>query len=224
REGRALQLDLYLPSHGGQAKAPAVVLVHGGGWRSGSRDLLAPMAVRLAERGFATATISYRLSGEAQYPAAIEDAKAAVAFVRKHARQYGIAAGQIAIGGASAGGQIASLTGVTGGGVQAIINIDGLSDFTSEEARKYEDDPAKKPSSAGAWLGGTYAEQSARWHEASPINHVSKATPPILFIGSGEKRFAVGREEMIAKMKPLGIPTRVHMLPDTPHSFWLFDP
>ena len=231
----ALQLDLYLPA-AGAAPAPAVVLVHGGGWGSGSRDNLAPMAIRLAERGYAAATVSYRLSGQARYPAAVHDVKAAVRWVRSQAGRYGIDAAHIAVAGASAGGQIASLTGVTNGlkkfdpqggassAVQAIINIDGLSDFTSAEARRHEDDPARQPSAAGAWFGGPYAEKSALWREASPINYASKATPPILFIGSGQERFAVGREEMIAKLTPLGVGTRVFMLPDTPHSFWLFDP
>lgn len=244
RGSRALQLDLYLPSKGEGAvdsvQLPAVLLVHGGGWASGTRDNQAPLAIRLAQRGYAAATVSYRLSGEAPYPAAIHDVKAAVRWVRANAARHAIDPERIAIAGASAGGQIASLTGVTNGigkfdpqaeaqpgvssAVQAIINIDGLSDFTTPAARQHEDDPRKKPSAAGAWFGGTYAEKSALWHEASPTNYVSKHTPPILFIGSGEARFAVGREEMIAKMTPLGVPSRVVMLPDTPHSFWLFDP
>jgi acetyl esterase/lipase len=237
REGRALQLDLYLPSAGAAQKAPAVVLVHGGGWASGSRDNQAPLAIRLARRGYAAATVTYRLSGQAKYPAAIHDVKAAVRYVRANAARHGIDPDRIAIAGASAGGQIASLTGVTNGvakfdpqggevssSVQAIINIDGLSDFTTAEALKHEDDPAKKPSAAGFWFGGSYAEKTALWHEASPINHAGKDTPPILFIGSGQARFAVGREEMIAKLKPLGVYTQVVMFPETPHSFWLFDP
>ncbi len=236
RGAHQLRLDLYLPTPGATASAPLVVLVHGGGWRSGQRENLAPMAVRLAERGYAAATVSYRLSAEAPYPAAIHDVKAAIGWLRAHTASYAIDGAHIAVAGASAGGQIASLTGVTNGlkqfdprsgtssAVQAIINIDGLSDFTSEEARRNEDNPAKQPTSAGAWLGGSYAQQGARWHEASPINYVSKDTPPILFIGSAQARFAVGREEMLAKMAPLGVAGKVFMLPDTPHSFWLFDP
>ncbi|PXX42668.1 alpha/beta hydrolase [Undibacterium pigrum] len=248
-----LQLDLYLPA---QAKGagfrvnpdrPAIVLVHGGGWRSGSRDNLGAMAIRLAERGYVCAAISYRLSTEARYPAAIHDVKAAVRWMRSHASSYYINPHQIAVAGGSAGGQIAALVGVTndmasfdmqaGGSivssvvsstvssaVQAVINIDGLSDFTSEEARRYEDDPSKKTTAAGAWLGGSYAEKTAVWKEASPLTHVSKDTPPFLFISSAQKRFSLGREEMMEKMKAMGIVTKHVQLPDTPHSFWLFDP
>jgi pectinesterase len=236
---RALQLDLYLPVRPGAAPAPGIVFVHGGGWRSGVRANFAPMAIRMAERGYAAATISYRLSPEAPYPAAIHDAKAAVRWMRANAARYGIDPDRIAIGGGSAGGQIASLVGVTGGlarfdpdavpgaassAVQAIVNIDGLSDFSSEAARRYEDDPAKQPSSAGAWFGGRYAEKAALWREASPTFYVGAGTPPILFIGSAQTRFSVGREEMVEKMRAAGVPSHVVLLPDTPHSFWLFDP
>lgn len=236
---RALQLDLYLPKTADKQLTPGIIFVHCGGWQQGYRENFTPMAIRMAERGYVTATISYRLSPEAKYPAAIYDVKAAVRWMRVHAKQYGIDAQHIAIAGGSAGGQIASLVGVTNGeekfdpqiktrkvssAVQAIINIDGLSDFTSPAALKYEDDPTKNPSAAGAWFGGRYSEKMNLWKEASPINHVSKNTPPILFIGSAQTRFSVGRDEMIEKLKPLGVDTQVVLLPNTPHSFWIFDP
>jgi acetyl esterase/lipase len=239
RGAHDLQLDLYLPASGASSPLPAIVFVHGGGWRAGVRANFAPMAIRMAERGYAAVTISYRLSPEARYPAAIHDAKAAVRWVRVHAADYGIDAGRIAIAGGSAGGQIAALTGVTNGearfdpdaasgavssSVQAIVNIDGLSDFTSAQARRYEDDPAKQPSAAGAWFGGRYAEKPALWRDASPLFHVGADTPPVLFIVSAQRRFSLGREEMAARLDALGVPNRVVAVADTPHSFWLFDP
>jgi len=237
--GRDLQLDLYMPRARAAKARPGIVFVHGGGWRTGVRANFAPMAIRMAERGYAAATVSYRLSPEAPYPAAIHDVKAALRWMRAHAGEYGIDPARLAVAGGSAGGQIASLVGVTNGmgrfdadavhgaassAAQAIVNIDGLSDFTSEAARKYEDDPAKQPSSAGAWFGGRYAEKEALWREASPTFYVNAAMPPILFIGSGQARFSVGREEMVAKMDAAGVASRVLVLPETPHSFWLFDP
>jgi acetyl esterase/lipase len=235
---RCLKLDLYLPSTATKP-LPVVIIVHGGGWRSGFRSEFAPMAVRLAQRGYAAATISYRLSGEAGYPAAIHDVRAAVRWVRSHAASYRLDPQRIALAGGSAGGQIASLAGVTGhldrfdpqaasssvpSSVQAIVNIDGLSDFTSEAARANEDDPKKNPSAAGAWFGGRYAERTALWSEASPIHYVRPGMPPILFVDSAQPRFSVGRDEMVAKMNEAKVASRVLVLPDTPHSFWMFDP
>ena len=222
---RCLKLDMYLPA--GQRPPPVVVLVHGGGWRSGYRSEFAPMAVRLAQRGYAAIAVSYRLSGEARYPAAIEDVRAAVRWVRENAEHYHFDPARVALAGGSAGGQIASLAAVTGQGasaVQAVVNIDGLSDFTTELALQYEDDLKKNPSAAGAWFGGRYAEKAALWREASPIQYVKAGMPPILFIGSGQPRFSAGREEMMAKMKQVGVVSQKLILPDTPHSFWLFDP
>ena len=220
---RCLQLDLYLPAG---RQLPLVVLVHGGGWKAGYRAEFAPMAVRLAQRGYAAATLSYRLSGEAPYPAAVQDVQAAVRWLRAHAAQYRLDPQRVALAGGSAGGQIASLAGVTSapGEVAVIVNIDGLSDFSHPLALQYEDDPNKHPSAAGAWFGGRYADRQALWQDASPIRHVHPGMPPILFIGSAQPRFAAGREEMMDQMAQAGVASRKLVLPGTPHSFWLFDP
>ncbi|WP_343728286.1 alpha/beta hydrolase [Duganella sp.] len=218
---RCLKLDAYLPAG---ERLPVVVLVHGGGWKSGYRSEFVPMALRLAQQGFAAVTVSYRLSGEARYPAAVQDVQAAVRWVRDHAAALHIDPERVALAGGSAGGQIAALAGVTGEGVKAVINIDGLSDFTSELALKYEDDPDKNPSAAGAWFGGRYAEKTALWREASPIRYVRPGMPAMLFIGSGQPRFSAGREEMMARMTQAGVASDKLLLPDAPHSFWLFDP
>ncbi|RYY01158.1 MAG: alpha/beta hydrolase [Gammaproteobacteria bacterium] len=239
---RELQLDLYLPRKLTEAKtktAPGVVLVHCGGWISGYRTHLTPLAIELAKAGYVAATITYRLAPEAQYPAAIYDVKAAIRWLRSHAAEYQVDPERIAVGGSSAGGQIASLTGMTNylarfdpqakesgvsSAAQLILNIDGLSDFTSAEARKYEDVPGKGKSAAGAWFGGSYAEKRDLWHDASPTYYVGESGPPVLFLNSAQERFHVGRDEMIAKMKIYGIPSKVVTLPDTPHTFWLYDP
>jgi len=220
----ALGLDLYSPGPAGKP-APLVLLVHGGGWGSGDRTEMAPLAARLAARGYAAATVSYRLSGQARYPAAIDDVKEALRWLRTHAGSFGVDPARVAIAGGSAGGQIAALVGMTSlDAVRAVVNIDGLSDFTSAEALRHEDDPAKKPSAAGAWFGGRYADKSALWRDASPITHAGKGSPPTLFIVSGVPRFSVGREAMIDKLARHGVVTDTVALPGTPHSFWLFDP
>lgn len=244
---RELQLDLYMPKQLATGKtskpAPGVILVHCGGWLSGYRTHLTPLAIELAKAGYVTATITYRLAPEAQYPAAVYDVKAAIRWLRSHAAEYQVDPERIAVGGSSAGGQIASLTGMTNhlarfdpqakespasktvsSAVQLILNIDGLSDFTSAEARKYEDVPGKGRSAAGAWFGGSYAEKRDLWHDASPTYYVGESSPPVLFLNSAQERFHVGRDEMVAKLNIYGIPSKVVTLPNTPHTFWLYEP
>lgn len=131
---------------------------------------------RPTARGYAAASLSCRLSGQARYPAAIGYVTEAMRWLHAHPAVHGTDVDRMVIAGRSAGGWIAALVGMTGqGAVQAVIYIDGLSDSTSEEPRRYEDDPTKNPSAASAWFGGRYAEQPALWRQASPINHVSRA-------------------------------------------------
>ena len=87
------------------------------------------------------------------------------------------------------------------GAVQAVINIDWRSDFTSEETRRHEEDLAKKPSAACAWFGGCYARQPAPRHRAAPISHGSRAIPRVLFIVNSRPRFLVGREAITAMLR-----------------------
>lgn len=236
---RCLQLDLYLPARAPQPRLPAVVLVHGGGWNAGYRSEFAPMALRLAQRGYAAATISYRLTGEARYPAAVDDTRAAVRWVRRHAARYGIDPERIALAGGSAGAQIASLAGLSAdlhpldaqarsasvsSAVQAIVNVDGTLDFSAGESLRPDSEAGKPLSPAALWLGGRYQDNPSVWQQASPINYVRRGMPPVLFIGSAQPRFQAGREEMLARMAARGAVGRVVLLPDTPHSFWLFDP
>ena len=100
--------------------------------------------------------------------------------------------------------------------VQAIIDVDGILAFRHPES--------EEGAVAAAWLGGTYDEKPATWTEASPLSHVDKKTPPVLFINSSLPRFHAGRDDMIQKMKTFNTYTEVHTFPDTPHPFWFFDP
>ncbi|MBR9911474.1 MAG: pectate lyase [Gammaproteobacteria bacterium] len=228
---RALRLDLFQPN-ATPTPAPAVVLVHGGGWRSGDRSHQVPMAQALATAGFVGVAVEYRLSREALYPAGLDDIQAAIRWLRQHSQQYGIDPTRIAVLGASSGAHMATLLGSSGhlpepqdkdSQVQAIINLDGVVDLASAEARVFEDKPGKV-SYAGLWLGGRYAEQPARWHEASPSRYAGPQTPPTLFINSAQPRFHVGRDQFVATLAQHGIYTEVHTLADTPHTFWLFHP
>ncbi len=235
---RELHIDLFYPAEQKAQTYPGVILVHGGGWRSGDKSQSVPMAQRLAARGYVTAAVEYRLSTEALYPAAVYDLKAAIRWMRANAIKYKIDPEKIAALGCSAGGQLVALLGATNGlekfegpgghqnyssDVQAVVDIDGILDFTKPESRLYDDNP-KKPSAAAYWFGGSYREKPELWKDASSLFYVNEKTAPIVFINSSLPRFHAGRDEMIEKLKALGIYYEVHTIPDTPHPFWLFHP
>jgi pectinesterase len=235
---RALCMDVFYPADERGGTFPAVILVHGGAWRSGDRSQQIPMAERLAAEGYVSAAVEYRLSGEARFPAAVFDLKAAVRFIRANALKYRVDPGRIAVLGCSAGGQLAALVGITNGrmefegggghpdessGVQAIVDVDGVLDMTAPDSKKYDDDP-QKPSAAALWLGGSYKTMPDRWKEASPLFYVDPKSPPILFVNSSQPRFHAGRDEMIERLRTFGIKYEMCTMPDTPHPFWLFHP
>ena len=233
---RKLHLDIFRPA--ANSLSPAVLLIYGGGWRSGEKSQNVPIAERLAERGFVAVSAEYRLSVEALYPAAVYDLKAAVRWMRAHSREEGIDSTRIAVLGCSAGGQLAALLGTTNGdlkfegdggngghssSVQAVVDIDGILDFT-DPAESGKDTVPDKPSAGSYWFGGPMREKRELWIEASPLFHVDQHTAPIEFINSSLERFHAGRDQMIQKLNALGIYSEVHTLPDTPHPFWFFHP
>jgi acetyl esterase/lipase len=235
---RALHLDLFSPREKGKMPLPGVLLIHGGGWRSGNRQMEWPMAQQLAARGYVTATVEYRLSPEALYPAGAHDLKGAIRWMRANATQYGTDPNKIAVYGCSAGGELAAFLGATGdmkrfegnagnadksSKVQAVIDIDGVLDFTHPAESAKDDDP-KKPSAGRSWFGVSFKENPEIWKDASPINYIDGETAPILFVNSSLERYHAGRDEGIERLHKLGIYSEVHTIPDTPHPFWLFHP
>ena len=228
--GRALSLDIFSVPGKSKSPKPVVFLVHGGGWSSGDRCLMYPMADYLAQHGYIAVTVEYRLSPEAKYPAAPDDIKNAVSWIIDHSAQYNVNSDKMVILGCSAGAQLAGLVGLTYHDdtnkkrFAAIVNIDGVMDFTGAEVLKSEDDPSRKETPASKWLGGRHHEIFEVWKEASPIYYVSEISPPILFINSSQPHFHAGRDEVIEKLNKFSIYSEVHTLDDAPHSFWLFHP
>ena len=107
--------------------------------------------------------------------------------------------------------------------VQAIIDVDGVLCFIHPESGEGGDKPGK-PSAATRWFGGNGSEKKALWDEASALYHTDANTPPILFINSQHTRFHAGRDDMIEKLDSLNIYNEVHTIPETPHTFWLYEP
>jgi acetyl esterase/lipase len=232
---RQLHADVFMPRDTDKAY-PALVMVHGGGWRAGNKSLNNPMAEQIALHGFVVISVEYRLSLEAKYPAAINDIKTCVRWIRENAEKLKIDTTRIAIAGSSAGGQLASLIGATNGNdlfeddiahknsssdVQAVIDLDGLLDFTDNDNLEVK---RNEKSADVSWLDASYQDNPERWREASAVTWVSRSTPPFLFINSSQKRFHAGYEQMVAKLNAFGIHSHVITLQDAPHSYWLFHP
>jgi pectinesterase len=241
---RKMHLDIYSPPQKNKL-CPAVILIHGGGWRSGNRQMEIPMAQFLASHGYIAATVEYRLSIEALYPAALIDLKAAIKWLRANSSEYHIDTNKIALYGCSSGGQLAALLGTSNENlaapnynspfpvasaefnhsarVQAIIDIDGVLDMTDPN-ESGKDNNSSKPSSGKNWFGYSYHNNPGLWKEASALNYVNEKSAPICFINSSLPRFHAGRDEMITRLNKLGIYSEVHTIPNTPHEFWLFHP
>jgi pectinesterase len=234
---RDLHIDLFIPSER-KEKYPAVLIIHGGGWRSGNKSMEWPTAQKIAEHGYVAAAVEYRPSPEAKYPAAIHDLKLAIKWLRAHAAKYNIDPNRIAVTGCSSGGELAAFLGVTGdlkkfedttsisnysSRVQAVIDIDGILDFT-DPAESGKDAIISNPSAGKAWFGASFKDRPDLWIEASPINYISENCPPILFINSSHERFHAGRDSVIANLNSFKIYSNVYTIPHTPHTFWLFHP
>ncbi|MCH4551717.1 alpha/beta hydrolase [Aestuariibaculum lutulentum] len=234
-ETSKLKLDVYRPKSNNKKETyPAVLLIHGGGWLVGSKENQRIMGQHLTLNGYVGIPVSYRLGFEAPYPAAVNDLKDAIIWVKKHAKKYHINPDKIVVLGTSAGAQLATLIGVTPNAslyhsnskisneVQAIVNIDGVVSFIHPEAAA-ESKPGKH-SMAGIWLNGEKDENFNLWKEASPLEYIGKNTPPTLFINSSHPRFHAGRDDMLHILNQHNIYNETHTLPGSPHSFWLVNP
>ncbi len=238
RDSRSLHMDLFIPVNKRKIKG-TVLLVHGGGWRSGNKSHLVPLAQYLAKNNYVAATVEHRLSMEAQYPAAIYDLKEAVKYVKHNAELFGVDTSKVAILGCSSGATLASFVATTNGvrkfedsnttfsdvssEVHLLINIDGVVDFT-DPAESGKDLNPEKPSAGAMFLGATYKQNPELWQEASPISHVDENTPPTLFLNSSLERFHAGRETFLQVLDSNKTTYKVHTIDNTPHPFWLFYP
>ena len=232
---RKLKLDVFYPT---QLKGDniAIVIFHGGGWRSGNKTQHHPLAQQLANKGYVCFTPEYRLSTEALFPAAVLDAKAALLWVRNNAEKYQINPDKIAVLGFSAGGELAAFLGTTQNiplfqrknsissstKVNAVIDIDGTLSFVHAESGEGND--TNGTSAATYWFGYTKKEKPFLWKMASPLQHVDKDTPPTLFLNSSVARMHAGRDDYVNLLKRFGTYTEIRSFNNAPHAFCLFSP
>ncbi len=230
--GRSRQkLDLYVPDAG--KKIPLVIWIHGGAFRAGSKKDHVP--VELLDRGFAVASVNYRLSREAPFPAQIEDVKSAIRWLRANAKRFGIDPDRIAIWGESAGGYLAALAGATGGtgafdagehldvasGVQAVIDYSGPTDFLKMDSQRIpggmSHDAPDSPESE--LLGGAIQLKKDLAARANPVAHLTKDAPPFLIVHGDRDPFVPYGQSLLLKDALLarGVPVVLHTVEGAGH-------
>lgn len=224
---RNLKLSIYRPDD--NRNYPVVMMIHGGGWNSGTPDMQKALAINLAKKGFSTVTVEYRLIPEALYPAGVDDLNDAVKWLFENADKYKWDKDRIVVSGSSAGGQLAALIGTKNRDnlIKAVINLDGISTFIEDEtvqrAEKAKASGENLPVDA-QWLGGVYSDRETVWKDASALYWVHENSAPTCFINSSIPRFHNGRDEHVDKLDSLNIYSEVHEFDDSPHTFWHFHP
>ncbi len=195
KDGKMIELKMdtaFLKEYEGAAM-PVAVYIHGGGWSMGSKDMGLRPSIALALGGYFAVTIDYRLTGQATYPAAVHDCKAAIRFLRAHAEELGIDPKRIGVWGHSAGGHLAALLGTSGnsevldgsvgaaakelnGPVQCVVDISGPVDLSMDSAKGM----------ISQWFGGPVHEKQDIAKEASPLTYIDAKDPPVLIIQGTE--------------------------------------
>lgn len=229
--GGRLAMDIVRPKAPSADPRPAVLLVHGGGFRAGNRQSYLPMAIKLAERGYVAATVTYRLSPRNQFPAPVQDVKAAVRFLRANAAKYGIDSDHIGAMGGSAGGHLVLFLGLTadvaefeGSGpnrqfsskVQCVADYYGPTDFTQSYSKSV--DAAEV---LPMFLGGDLDHNRLAHIKASPLNWVTPNAAPILAI-HGTKDPYVAYEQSLwltERLIAAGATVELETIPGAGHGF-----
>jgi acetyl esterase/lipase len=227
---RPLTLDLTVPP--GDGPHPLVVYVHGGAWFIGSpsydnRALRAlDVTGRLTAAGIAVARIAYRLSGEAPWPAQLDDCHAALAWLRAKAPGLALDPARLAVMGESAGGHLAAMTGLTAapGTVAAAVNWYGPTDLARFERdgtrRPMPDEVAHRPEHL--LVGADAPDRAARLADASPLSHVHAAAPPFLHQHGDRDRLVshAHAEALHAALIEAGVRSELEIVPGADHCFW----
>ncbi len=225
-----LKLDLAMPK-AGEGPFPAVVFVHGEGWRAGNRQQMNHFIEGMARLGYVAVTIDYRLVPVARFPAQVEDCKAAVRWLRANAGKFRVDPKRVGVIGFSAGGHLAAMLGVTGKGdgfdgtggnpeqssrVEAVVSFFGPTDFSAQGW------PADLTTEVIIpFLGGSLADKPDVYRRASPINYVTKDAPPFLFFhGTEDKLVPVDQSvRMAQRLKDAGVPAQIVVLEGEGHGF-----
>jgi acetyl esterase/lipase len=227
------RLDVFYPAKT-EKPVPLVVWIHGGAWAGGSKERCP--AMRLLDDGFAVASVTYRFSQHAKFPAQIEDCKAAIRWLRAHAAELNIDGDRIGAWGSSAGGHLVALLGVAGdkaewnkgdnlehsSGVQAVVNWFGPANLLSMGAQSGPDsridhDAASSPESR--LIGGAVQEHKAAAALASPVTHVSAGDAPMLLVHGDRDNVVPSKQsdELHAALQKAGVESTLVVIPGAGH-------
>jgi acetyl esterase/lipase len=195
------KLDLFVPEKA-DGLLPVLIWVHGGGWQNGSKEGCPPLLNGYTARGYAVASINYRLSGHATFPAQIEDCKAAIRWLRAHAKEYNLDPQRFGVWGSSAGGHLVALLGTSGdvkefdvgehldhsSRVQAVCDYYGPTDFVVFVSTPRYESHATENSPEAKLIGGAVMQNKDKAARLNPITYVSKDDPPFLIVHGDEDR------------------------------------
>ena len=224
-------LDLYLPDLG--HATPLIIWIHGGAFRMGSKEDHVPF--EMLEQGYAIASLNYRLSQHARFPAQIEDCKAAVRWLRAHADTYGLDLLRFASWGESAGGHLAAMLGTAGhersfevgehldrsSCVQAVLDFFGPTDFLQMDAQRLPEgmvhDAADSPESQ--LVGGPIQERPAKVARANPVTYVTPEAPPFLIVhGDRDPLVPYGQSLLLVDaLRAAGVPVTFYTVVGAGH-------
>jgi acetyl esterase/lipase len=229
---RVLAFDFYPPKEADR-RSPVVVWVHGGAWRSGSKDDVPVKG--WTEQGLAIASVDYRLSPEAQFPAQIHDIKAAIRFLQANADKYAIDPDKIIVAGSSAGGHLAALVGVSNGvkelegnvgvsadrpaRIRATVSFFGASNLESILGQSTEHGLSVRVPALKLFLGDTPDKKPDLARLASPVVHVDATDPPLWLIhGDADPQMPIEQsKELVAKYERLKLPVKFETIAGGKH-------
>jgi acetyl esterase/lipase len=231
-----LTLDLYLPH--GKAREPLIVWVHGGAWRSGSKKSM-PLS-KMIDEGYPIASVDYRLSTQAKFPAQVHDIKAAIRFLRGHGEQWRLSTKKIVVAGDSAGGHLAALVGVSNGNaelegnvgidqnqnsdVQGIISFYGAANLTTILKQSTPHGLEVRVPAIDLLLGGQPEAVPELARLASPVFHVDRHDPPLLLLhGDQDPQMPINQSlELLGAYKKVKAPVQLELVHGAGHGGAMF--
>jgi len=226
------KLDLFLPEKSG-APLQLLIWIHGGGWQAGSKDCCPALHSGFVERGYAVASIAYRLSGHAIFPAQIEDCKAAIRWLRAHAAEYNLDPRRFGVWGSPAGGHLVALVGTSGdmkqfdvgsnldqsSRIQAVCDYYGPTDFTVFVTTPGYESHATAESPEAKLIGGTVMENDYKAARVNPITYVSHDDPPFLIVhGDKDPTVPINQSQILFDaLKKAGVSAHFHTIHGAGH-------